>query len=119
MREVRFSIAALMEVVLLAALALAVFRYTYQVSAGVLLLFTYAMLCLGVVAIVCRGGAERGWFGYRLFGWGYMALAFWFSERLNELPATTLLAAVAPWPGIPEPGFAARSRTAGLDPSFA
>ena len=81
MRKTRFSIAALMGVVLLAALALAMFRYGSRVSAGVLLLFTYAMLCLAVVGIVCRGGGERAWWlGFSLFGWGYMALAFWFSS---------------------------------------
>ena len=120
MRKLRFSIATLMGAVLLAALALAVFRYGSQVSAGILFLLTCGVLCLGVVGIVCHGGAGRAWWlGFTLFGWGYMALAFWFSDRLNELPTTTMLAAVAHWLGIPEPGPTAGSRTAGLDPSFA
>src|SRR4051812_43554003 len=109
-----------MGAVMLAALALAIFRYGSRVSAGVLFMLTYSVLCLAVVGIVCRGGAEQVWWlGFSLFGWGYMALAFWFSERVNELPTTTLLAALAPWLGVPTPGFTAGSRTAGLDPSFA
>ena len=84
MRQVRFSIAALMGAVLVAAFGLAVFRYGSQVSAGVLFLLTCGVLCLGVVGIVCRRGAERAWWlGFTLFGWGYMTLAFWFSEHLN------------------------------------
>ncbi len=60
MRKARYSIAALMGLVLLAALALAVFRYGSQVSAGVLFLLTCGMLCLAVVGIVCRSGAGAG-----------------------------------------------------------
>jgi hypothetical protein len=120
MRKVRFSIAALMGAVLVAALGLAVLRYGSQVSAGVLFLLTCGVLCLGVVGIVCRSGAERAWWlGFTLFGWGYMTLAFWFAEHLNELPTTTLLVALGLWLGIPTPGYTAGSRTAGLDPSYA
>jgi hypothetical protein len=120
MRKVRFSIGALMGAVLVAALGLAVVRYGSQVSAGALFLLTCGVLCLGLVGIVCRGGTERAWWvGFTLFGWGYMALAFWFSEPLKELPTTTLLAALGPSLGIPTPGYTAGSRTAGLDRSYA
>jgi hypothetical protein len=120
MRRARFSIAALMGAVLFAALALAVFRYGSQVSAGVLFLLTCGVLCLGVVGIVCSEGSERAWWlGFTLFGWVYLALALWFSDHLNELPTTTLLAALGPWLGIPTAGVTAGSRTSGLDPWFA
>jgi hypothetical protein len=119
MRKARFSIAALMGAVLLAALALAVFRYGSEVSAGVLFLLTCGVLCLGVVGIVCRGGAGRAWWlGFTLFGWGYMALAFWLSDRLNELPTETMLVALAARLRIPTHGNAAGSGAASLDSSY-
>jgi len=48
-----------------------------------------------------------------------MTLPFRYVEHLNELPTTSLLAALGPWLGIPTPGYTAGSRTAGLDPSYA
>jgi len=44
---------------------------------------------------VCRRGAERAWWlGFALFGWGYLALAFWSSDNLTELPTAILLQAI-------------------------
>ena len=121
MAQARFSIAAMMGAVLVAALGLAVLRYGPKVSAGVLFLLTCGVLCLGIVGTVCRRGAGRAWWlGFTLFGWGYMTLAFRFVEHLKfqgncRRPPCSWHSAR----GLGSPLGYVGSRTAGLDPSYA
>ncbi len=77
-QTIRFSIAGLMGIVLVAAIGLAALRNASETWAGVMLLLTCGALALAVVGVVCRAEAERAWWlGFALFGWGYLALAFW------------------------------------------
>ncbi len=76
-RTIRFSIAGLMGVVLVAAIGLAALRDPTDTWAGVMLLFTCGVLALAVVGVACRAESERAWWlGFALFGWGYLALAY-------------------------------------------
>jgi len=93
-RTIRFSIAGLMGAVLIVAVGLAALRSASDTWAGVIFLSTCGVLALAVVGILCRREAERAWWlGFALFGWGYMALAFWPSDipRVPRLPTMTLL----------------------------
>ena len=97
MRAVRFSIAGLMGVVLIAAIGLAALRSQSPAWAGMLLLTTLAAFCVALVGAFCRRGAARGgWIGFAVFGWGYMSAAFWPSDRWPTLPTESLLEAIAP-----------------------
>jgi hypothetical protein len=78
MRFMRFSIAGLMGAVLIVALGLAALRSASATWSSATFLATCGLLCLAVVGAVCGGDAERTWWlGFALFGWGYVALAFW------------------------------------------
>ena len=89
MRTIRFSIAALMAVVVVAALGLAALRDASELRAGATFLLTCGVLCVAIVGAVCRTGTERAWWlGFALFGWGYMLLAF---RSPFNLPTTALL----------------------------
>jgi hypothetical protein len=113
MRLPRFSIARLMGVVLLVALGLAALRDSSEIWAGVLLLLTSGILALAVVGAACRRGADRAWWlGFAVFGWGYLALAFWGAYSSPSLPTMTLLRAVVP--DIDEPPAAMGGRGGGF-----
>jgi hypothetical protein len=89
MRNVRFPIAAPMGIVLAFALGFAALRNGTEAWAGATFLFTSGVLCLAIVGFVCGSENYRAWWlGFALFGWGYLALAFWFSV---ELPTMALL----------------------------
>ena len=89
MRTFRFPIAGLMWAVVVAALGLAALRNASEVWAGATLLVTCGILCLAIVGVVCRKDESRAWWlGFALFGWGYLALAFWSP---HSLPTTALL----------------------------
>ena len=92
MQFLRFSIAGLMGSVLIAAVGLVALRFASPTWAGATLLATCSVLALAVVGVVCRGGAERAWWlGCVLFGWGYMALAFWSPVGAGNLPTVAAL----------------------------
>ncbi len=92
MRKIRFTIGWLMILVLVLAIGLAALKSGDETWAGVMFLLTCGVLGLAVIGAICCREAERAWWlGFALFGWGYMALAFWFSEYLPKLPTLTLL----------------------------
>jgi hypothetical protein len=93
-RTIRFSIAGLMGVVLIVAIGLAALRSGSEIWAGVIFLTTCGVLALSIVGIFCRRDAERAWWlGFALFGWGYMALAFWpwGTSGVHRLPTSAFL----------------------------
>ena len=74
MRKLRFPIAGLMLIVLVAALGLAALRNASETWAGVTFLTTCAVLLLAIVGVVCRGGAEpRVVAGFRFIRLGLSA----------------------------------------------
>ena len=92
MRRFRFTIGGIMAVVSVLAVGFAALKNADETWAGAMFLLTCSMLGLAVVGAICRQGAERAWWlGFALFGWGYMALAFWPSESLPELPTVTVI----------------------------
>ena len=83
MRTVRFSIAALMAVVLIVALGLAALRNSSATWAGVTFLLTCAVLCLAIVGIVCDGDVRRAWWlGFALFSSVYFSSALISENKL-------------------------------------
>ncbi len=92
MRSFRVSIAGLMGAVLIAALCVAALRSASETWAGVTLLATCGVLGLAAIGVVNREVTERAWWlGFALFGWGYLALAFWSPFIATRLPTLTLL----------------------------
>ena len=88
MRIPRTSIAGLMAVVLVVALALVALRSGSKAWAGTTFLVTCGVLALAVVGAVCRGGSARAWWlGFALFGWGYMALVVLRTDLRELEPA--------------------------------
>ncbi len=92
MRSMRESTAGLMGLVLIVALAVTALRTNSEAWAGSTLLATLAILGLCVTGVVCRDAEDRPrWFGAALFGWGYLAIAFWLIQDWRGLPTITLL----------------------------
>jgi hypothetical protein len=120
MRFIRASIAGLMSAVSIAALGLTALRSASDTWSGATLLATCGVLGLAVVGAVGRGAAERAWWlGFALFGWGYIAIAFWSPVDATRLPTFTILEYVCKTAGITVPTIGQRFRTnAGIDPSF-
>ncbi len=106
-RPIRFSIAGLMGIVVMAAIGLAALRNASETWAGAMLLLTCGVLALAVVGVVCCGGSERAWWlGFALFGWGYLALSCWLwaEDRSPRLPTLVLLDALSTKLGVTPPG---------------
>ena len=92
MRGFRFRIGSLMGIVLVLAIGFAALKNASATWASAIFLLTCGVLGLAVIGAICRRGADRaGWLGFALFGWGYMALAFWPSEFLPNPPTLALL----------------------------
>jgi hypothetical protein len=124
MRFIRASIAGLMGAVVIAALGLTALRSASDTWSGATLLATCGVLGLAIVGAICRGTAERSWWlGVALFGWGYMALAFWSPVDATKLPTFTLLENACKMAGVTVPtitppfGRFAGTST-GIEPSF-
>jgi hypothetical protein len=120
MRVLRFSIGGLMGAALTAALGLTALRAASETSAGVTFLVTYGVLGLALVGVVCRGQSDRAWWlGFVVFGWGYLAVAFWSPSYATKLPTTTALEIVCTKIGLTVPEIPpARFTIGGIDPSF-
>jgi hypothetical protein len=75
MPKLRFSIAGLMGIVLVAAVGLAALVSPSPAWAGAIFLVTCVVLGLAIVGAIYRRGASRAfWVGVCVFGWGYLAL---------------------------------------------
>ncbi len=75
MRRLRFSIAGLMGIVLIAALGLTALRDVSPIWLGAMYLLSRGVLALAILPAVFRRGAARAWWlGFCLFGWGYLYL---------------------------------------------
>jgi hypothetical protein len=100
MGSVRFSIAGLMGIVLVAAIGLAALHSSSETWAGVVLLVTLGAIGIALVGAFCRSGSARGgWIGFAVFGWIYLSAAFWPNIRWPNLPTQNLLELLAPWIG--------------------
>jgi hypothetical protein len=90
--SIRFSIAALMGLVLVAAIGLAALRNGSETWAGVMLILTCGVLALAVVGVFCGAPSDRSWWlGFAIFGWGYLALAFWSLNHSGSPRLPTLV----------------------------
>jgi hypothetical protein len=120
MRLIRATIAGLMGAVLITALGLTALRSASEIWAGAVLLTTCSALGLAVIGVVCRSAAERAWWlGTALFGWGYLAMAFWSPVDATRLPTFALLEYVCKTAGIAIPTKPALiGLSAGIDSSF-
>lgn len=91
----RHTIASLMAVTVIIAVAVAALKNASDVWAGGLLLITLFLLASAVLGVRYRREARQAfWFGFALFGWGYLVLAEapWFAEHVRPgLPTTALL----------------------------
>ena len=58
----------------------------------VMLLTTCGVLMLSAIGAVCRGSDEQPRFvGFAMFGWGYFALARWYSYHQGPMPTVRWL----------------------------
>lgn len=91
----RFSIATLMVVVLVCAVAAAALKNASDAWLGALLAITLLLLAISLVGTLHRRAARRAfWSGFAIFGWGYLTLAMgpWFAEQVGaRLPTAQLL----------------------------
>ena len=85
---------------------MAALRSASETWAGVTLLATCGVLGLAVIGVVYRDVTERAWWlGFALFGWGYLALAYWSPFNITTLPTLTLTEAVFRKAGVVLPQF--------------
>jgi hypothetical protein len=103
MRKLRFTLAGLMVLVLVAAVGLAALRNASPVWVGPIFLLTRAVLGLAIINTIYRRGARRAWWlGFALFVCGYLALVEPRNEmRSPYLSTSVLLVAVKPYMGYP------------------
>ena len=87
------TIAGVAGTVVTAALGLAAWHGALaETWAGVMLLTTCGVLMLSAIAAVCRGSGEQPRFiGFAMFGWGYFALARWYSYHQGPMPTVCWL----------------------------
>ena len=90
----RFSIRALMALVLVSAVGLAALRNANDLWAGMMLMVALAAVGISVMGAVILRGQERYWWaGFAFFGGGYLALALGpgLSDTLQPQLGTTLV----------------------------
>ncbi len=101
MRSLRFSIAALMGIILLVALGAAALRNASDTTAAVVSLVTQGVLCLAIVGGVCRTGAERTWWlGFAALGWTYLGLPLSFTYTPQIQPTRIAVKVLASLIGV-------------------
>jgi len=101
MRSLRFSIAALMGIILLVALGAAALRNASDTMAAVVSLVTQGVLCLAIVGGVCRTGAERTWWlGFAALGWTYLGLPLSFTYTPQIQPTRIVVKVLASLMGV-------------------
>ena len=92
----RISIAGMMILLVVLALALSSLRFPSEGAAAAVLLVTQVVMAVAVLAVVYRTKERRAfWLGFALFGWGYMALTWesWWgygADRPEMLTSMTL-----------------------------
>lgn len=97
MRRIRFTIAALMSIILVAAIGLAALRDPSELWASAIFSLTVVGLLVSALAAIARTGAARlACLGFLLFAGAYLALSFgpwaWFnSEGLRPPPLISRL----------------------------
>jgi hypothetical protein len=99
MPKLRFSIAGLMGIVLVAAVGLAALVSPSPIWAGATFLVTCGVLGLAIVGALYRRGAPQVWWiGFCVFGWGYLILVATSGSafRSPQLPTSQILAALLP-----------------------
>ena len=92
MRKFRFSISALMGLVVAAAIGFAALREGSEVWASATFAATSLILLMALpLLIYSRGAMRAAWVGFTLFGWAYLAFAFssWSRENLGTPPLPT------------------------------
>ncbi len=90
--KIRFSIAWLMGVILVAGIGFAALRNPSEDWAGAMLLVTVGAVMIVAAGALCRGREERaGWLGFALFGGGYLVLAHGMAYSGKPLPTITLV----------------------------
>jgi hypothetical protein len=92
MGKFRFSISALMGLVVAAAIGFAALREGSEAWASAIFAATVIILLLAIPLVIYSHGAIRAtWVGFTLFGWAYFALTFssWFGEHLSAPPLPT------------------------------
>jgi hypothetical protein len=89
----RFSIRALMAVIVAAAIGLAALRNADELWAGMMLLAALAAVGVAILgAALMRSGERAWWLGFAVFGGGYLALSVGLSDTFRlELRTTHLL----------------------------
>jgi hypothetical protein len=92
MRQLRFSLARLMGVVLFAGVGFAALRFYSLLWASALFTLTVGLLTAGIVAAMAlRGRARMMWAGLAVFGWVYLGMSFGFWPRNNSVSPPPLL----------------------------
>jgi hypothetical protein len=92
MGKFRYSISALMGLVVAAAIWFAALREGSEAWASVIFAATVIILLMAIPLVIYSHGAIRAtWVGFTLFGWAYFVFTFspWFGEHLSAPPLPT------------------------------
>lgn len=106
MRSLRYSIAGLMGIVLVAAVGLSALKSASPAWSGAIYLLNRTVLGLAVLnAFYSRGARRAWWLGFCLFGWGYVALVDTRPEIKAPyyMPTSLVLLKIEPYLGHATP----------------
>ncbi len=86
-RHPRLAIAGSIGLLVSCAVTGVLIGATAETCAGAVHLFAGGMLMLSVIGAICREASDRPrLLGFAVFGWGYLALAHWYSGHEGPLP---------------------------------